>query len=102
MSSGSDTDSPSKSSSTPAQGLELLTASRPSRVSTLCATMVSLTSIGLITRGWWTGRFDHAPWWAPLAGILISAIPGGLLGTQLGTVGRLAVKALVDRLPKAK
>lgn len=70
------------------------------RVGTLSGTLVSMTVIAIISHAWYSGLLSRAPWWAPLGGLLIAAVPGGVLGSQLGFVGRAAVGALLDRLPK--
>ena len=93
------TGTPSGSSASPSSGS--FSSPRPSRVATLSGALVSLTVIAIIFYAWRTGMLPpETPWWGPMGGIVLAAIPGGVLGAQIGTVGKAAVGGLLDRLPK--
>jgi len=41
-------------------------------------TITSLAAIGVIARAWFGGLLVGAPWWVPLGGIVLCALPYGL------------------------
>lgn len=102
MTGGPDTAPESSSSGSPSSGSYGSSPTRPSRVATMSGALVSLTVIAIITHAWFTGKLDHAPWWAPLGGLLIAAIPGGVLGREIGRAVTSVGSQLVERLPWGK
>lgn len=63
---------------------------------TRSAQVLSWAAFATITYAWlWTDHLSRAPWWGPVAALVLVAMPGGVV---LG-IGRAAVGGLLERLP---
>jgi hypothetical protein len=50
----------------------------------------------VITYAWlFTTKLDSAPWWGPTVGLVVNALPGGMVAELAKTLGL----ALVDKIP---